>query len=87
MNGHIINGIHNVNCVSQPELYDLRPLLYHVKDGTRFDDLHTVNGVKHATYKQACLAKWLTYNDQQWIGSLEESTLSNMLRVMRTLFI
>lgn len=46
-----------------------------------------VNGVRHATYKQGCLAQGLAYDDKQWIEGLQESTISKMPRGMRTLFI
>lgn len=34
----VIGRVHSVNFVSQPELYHLQLLLYHVKDATSFDD-------------------------------------------------
>lgn len=83
----IIGRIHNVNFVSQPELYHLRLLLYHVKDATSFQVLYIMDGVRYATYKQACLARGLTYDDKQWVESLKESAISKMPRAMRTLFV
>ncbi|XP_054274451.1 uncharacterized protein LOC128994153 [Macrosteles quadrilineatus] len=81
-----IGRIHTVNLVAQPELYHLRMLLFHTKDAKSFEDLKFVNGTAYSTYKQACLAKGLTYDDQQWIDGLRESALSKMPSVMRTLF-
>lgn len=83
----VIGRIHNVNFIAQPELYLLRLLLFHVKNATSFDSLRVVDGVQHATYKQACLAMGLTYDDQQWIESLRESSRSKMPKVLRTLFV
>uniref|UniRef100_A0A2C9KDP4 Helitron helicase-like domain-containing protein n=1 Tax=Biomphalaria glabrata TaxID=6526 RepID=A0A2C9KDP4_BIOGL len=83
---NVIGRIHSVNFVAQPELYHLRMLLYHVNDATSFDELLKFNGIRHATFKQACLARGLTYDDQQWIDGLQESAMSKTPRAMRTLF-
>lgn len=61
----VIGRVHNIDYVAQPELYHLRLLLYHVKDATSFEDLRTVNYMQYQTYKQACLARGLAYDDQQ----------------------
>nr|XP_015925120.2 uncharacterized protein LOC107452988 [Parasteatoda tepidariorum] len=74
------------NFVSQPELFFLRTLLFHIKKPTNFRDLYIVDGVQHATYKQACLARGLTYDDQQYVEGLRESASSKMPSVMRILF-
>ena len=66
--------------------YFLRLLLYRVNDAVSFDDLLMVNGIKCNSYKQAYLARGLTYDDKQWIDGLRESALSKMPRAMRTLF-
>ena len=58
-NFFVIGRIHNVNFISQPELYHLRVFLYHVKDATSFEDILTVNEVWYAAYEQACLARGL----------------------------
>lgn len=83
----VIGRIHNVNFVAQPELYHLRLLLFHVKDATSFEDLRTVTDIQYQTYKQACLARGLTYDDQQWIEGLQESALFKMPVAMRSLFV
>ncbi|XP_055860289.1 uncharacterized protein LOC129921730 [Biomphalaria glabrata] len=83
---NVIGRIHSVNFVAQPELYHLRMLLYHVNDATSFDELLKFNGIRHATFKQACLARGLAYDDQQWIDGLQESAMSKTPRAMRTLF-
>lgn len=51
--------------VAQPEHYRLRLLLFHVKDETSFEYLQIVSDIQHQTHKQACLARDLTYDDQQ----------------------
>ena len=81
-----IGRIHNISFASQPELYHLRLLLYHVKNATSFEDLLMVNAESYATYKQSCLARGLAYDDQQWIECLKESAMSKMPRAMRILF-
>nr|XP_042901178.1 uncharacterized protein LOC122269910 [Parasteatoda tepidariorum] len=81
-----IGRVYPVNFVSQPELFFLCTLLFHVKEPTNFRDLYIVDGVQHATYKQACLARGLTYDDQQYVEGLRESASSKMPSVMRILF-
>ena len=83
----VIGRIHNVSYVAQPECFHLRVLLYHVKDATSFYDLLTVNDIRYALYKQACLAHGLAFDDKQWIDGLEESALSKMPSAMRILFV
>ncbi|GBP60013.1 hypothetical protein EVAR_41295_1 [Eumeta japonica] len=73
--------------VGRSKLYHLRLLLHHIKDATNFEDLRTVNDTQYQTYKQACLARGLAYDDQQWIEGLRESALSKMPVAMRSLFI
>lgn len=46
-----------------------------------------VNDTKYSAYKQACLARGLTYDDKQWIDGLRESALLKLPRAIRTLFI
>ena len=42
-----------------------------------------MNKVWYASYKQACLAWGLAYNDKEWIEGLQDSALSKMTRAMR----
>lgn len=62
-------------------------LLFHVTDATSFEDLRNVTDIQYQTYKKACLARGLTYDDQQWIEELRESALSKMPVAMRSLFV
>ena len=82
----VIGRIHNVNFAAFPECFYLRVLLYHVKNATSFEDLKTVDNVVYSTYKKACLAHGLEFDDKQWFDALEESALSKMPSVMRILF-
>uniref|UniRef100_A0A914EJL1 ATP-dependent DNA helicase n=1 Tax=Acrobeloides nanus TaxID=290746 RepID=A0A914EJL1_9BILA len=61
-------------------------LLLHVKGATSFYELKDVEGVHYSTYKQACVARNLTYDDEQWFAGLREHREFKMPRAMRTFF-
>lgn len=61
-------------------------MLVNVKGATCYEDLLNVDGIQYKTFKQACVARKLTYDDKQWIASLNESKSSKMPRAMRNLF-
>ena len=46
------------------ERFHLRLLLLHVPGATGYDDLKTVNGVVHNTFKEACVARGLIAANQ-----------------------
>lgn len=56
--GQSIGRIYNIH-PSSGELYYLRLLITHVKGPTCFDDILTVNGNKHKTFKESCIARGL----------------------------
>lgn len=78
----VIGRIHNVNYIAQPKLYHLRLLLYHVKYAKSFENLKTINSIQYSSYRQACLAIDIAFNEQQLAESLQESVLSKMPVVM-----
>jgi hypothetical protein len=53
---------------------------------TSFEDLHTVDGRVCATFKEACQAKGLLENDQEWAQALEEASHWATGRRVRDLF-
>jgi hypothetical protein len=56
------------------ERYYLRMLLNVVCGATSFEDLRTVDGRVCAMFKEACQAKGLLENDQEWAQALEEAS-------------
>ncbi len=62
-------------CYAHPtssERYYLRMLLNYVKGATSYEHLRTVDGIKHDTFKDACIAMGLLANDNEWHRALEE---------------
>lgn len=68
------------------EVHHLRILLLHVKGATSFVDLRTYNGVIHASYAAACVARKLTYDDTEWDKCLKEAVQFKMPGQLRELF-
>jgi hypothetical protein len=54
------------------ELYYLRMLLNCVKGATSYEHLRTMDGRKHDTFKDACIAMGLLVDDNEWDQALEE---------------
>jgi len=50
----------------QGEVYYLRCLLLMVPGPTSFEDLRTVNGVRHDTFENACYARGIINRDNEW---------------------
>ncbi len=57
------------------EGYYLRMLLNYVKGATSYEHLRTVDGTKHDTLKNACIAMGLLADDNEWHQALEEANL------------
>ena len=55
------------------ERYYLRLLLTSVKSSTSFDDLCIFQGVLAPSFREACLARGLLQNDQEWQQCLREA--------------
>jgi hypothetical protein len=53
---------------------------------TSFEDLRTIDGRVCATFKEACQARGLLENDQEWAHALEEASHWAMKRRSRDLF-
>jgi hypothetical protein len=54
------------------ERYYLRMLLNCVKGATSYEHLRTVDGKKHHTFKDACIAMGLLADDNEWHQALEK---------------
>ncbi len=57
------------------EHYYLRMLLNYVKGATCYKHLQIVDGTKHNTFKDACIAMGLLVDDNEWHQALEEAGL------------
>lgn len=68
------------------ECYFLRMLLHHIKGPQCFNDLKTINGSLHPTYRAACLEYGLLEDDNHWNIALTEASLTNMPKQIRALF-
>jgi len=56
------------------ERYYLRTLLHIVRGATCYEDLRTVNGTLHSTFKEACLARGLLDDTNEWDEALTEAS-------------
>jgi acetolactate synthase regulatory subunit len=68
------------------ERYYLRMLLNYVKGATSYEHLRTVDGTKHDTFKDACIAMGLLIDDNEWHQALEEAGLWASRRQLRGRF-
>jgi hypothetical protein len=69
------------------EKYYMRMLLNVVKGCTSFEDIRTVNGVVHTSYKEACEALGFLDDDKEWIDCINEAAswaTGNQLRQLFT---
>ena len=71
---------------SDRDLSCLRMLLLHVPGAKCYEDLRTVNTVRHNTFYEARVALNLLADDTQWINTLEEAISFRMLSQLRFLF-
>lgn len=71
--GNKIGRIYNAHPVSG-ERYYLRMLLNTAKGCTSFEDIRTVNGVVHSSYKSACHALGFLNDDKEWINCIKEAS-------------
>jgi hypothetical protein len=71
---------------SAGERFYLRTLLTVVRGATSFVSLRTVNGVEHPSFCQACLARGLLEDDNEWALCLEEAAVMQTGHQLRQLF-
>jgi hypothetical protein len=48
-------------------------LLMVVKGAQSYEYLRTYNGITHSTFKEACNARGLLSNDQEWYNAFDEA--------------
>uniref|UniRef100_A0A1I8BYJ7 ATP-dependent DNA helicase n=1 Tax=Meloidogyne hapla TaxID=6305 RepID=A0A1I8BYJ7_MELHA len=77
---------------AETERYHLRLLLLNVRGAIGYEDLRTVknidldNRIRCATFAEACLARGLIRDDEEWKKALEEANSFEMPWKMRELF-
>ncbi|KAK9065053.1 hypothetical protein SSX86_016437 [Deinandra increscens subsp. villosa] len=71
---------------AEGERYYLRVLLSNVKGPTSFEDLCTVNGVRHTTFRKAALELGLIENDESLSQCLTEASIFQFPVALRRLF-
>ncbi|KAK9072547.1 hypothetical protein SSX86_008981 [Deinandra increscens subsp. villosa] len=69
------------------ELFYLRMLLNHKTGCRSFNDIKTVSGQIHPTYRAACEAMGLIGDDTEWALTFEEAALWATARELRFLFV
>ncbi|CAH1417183.1 unnamed protein product [Lactuca virosa] len=71
--GKAIGRIHSVS-PNPGETYFLRILLNKVKGLTSFDDIRTVNGETHSSFRDACYALGLLDDDKEYMDAIKEES-------------
>ena len=82
----VIGRIYTVG-VKQVERFSLRLLLIAVKGATSFENLRTVDGVVHQTFKSAAAARGLLEDDIVWERTMDEAASFSMPPELRQLFV
>ncbi|XP_022014342.1 uncharacterized protein LOC110913832 [Helianthus annuus] len=83
--GNTIGRIHNV-APALGEAYFLRILLNKVKGPKSYDDIKTVNGHVHDTFRDACFALGLLDDDKEYIEAIKEANETATASYVRNLF-
>lgn len=68
------------------ELFHLRLLLLHVTGPRSFNDVKFYNGVQYNTFVDACHARGIASNDNEWRETLQEAKNFRMPKQLRELF-
>ena len=68
------------------ERFYLRMLLQHVRGPQSFEDIRTVQGIVHETFKAAAITRHLLDDDTEWIHLMQEVSTFNMPRQLRQTF-
>ncbi|XP_045536286.1 uncharacterized protein LOC106720810 [Papilio machaon] len=83
--GDALGRVYTVH-VSNMECFCLRMLLHHVRGPTSYKDLKMLNNREFSTFREACEARGLLENDNQWDITLEEAAQCKSATKMRELF-
>jgi hypothetical protein len=71
---------------TEGERFYLRLLLHHVPGATSWEHLRTVDGHIYPTHKEACQARGLLEDDEEWQRCLEEAKAASSPHQFRSLF-
>jgi hypothetical protein len=69
------------------ECFYLRMLLMYVKGAESYEDVRTFEGVVYATFKEACAARGLVGDDEEWFKAFDEAVRWGMGGQLRALFV
>jgi hypothetical protein len=69
------------------ERYYLRMLLLTVKGASDYKSLQTYNNIVYPTFKEACKARGLIGNDQEWYNAFDEAAAWALPHQLRQLFV
>ena len=72
---------------SSGERFYLHLLLATVSSATSFDDLLTFEGIQYPSFREACIARGLLENDNEWHQCLEEARDMQIGQQLRHLFV
>ncbi|PWZ28212.1 hypothetical protein Zm00014a_038889 [Zea mays] len=72
---------------STGERYYLRMLLMIVKGATSYEDLRRYNNILHPTFKEACRARGLLNDDNEWYNAFDEAARWATSEQLRHLFV
>ncbi|KAK9068593.1 hypothetical protein SSX86_012708 [Deinandra increscens subsp. villosa] len=84
--GVSIGRIHSVS-PALGEAYFLRILLNKVKGPRTFEDIRTIDGVQHASFRDACYALGLLDDDNEYIEAIKEANHHGTGPYLRALFV
>lgn len=82
-----IGRVYNIH-PSSGDLFYLRLLLHSVQGASSFVNLRTVDGVVYPTFRDACAARNLLADDEEWKQTLREAVFTNVSALsIRKLFV
>lgn len=69
------------------EAYYMKTLLHYVKGPTCYEDIGTIGKTVHPTFKEACHAMGLLYDDNEYIDAVVEASRWGSTHYLRRLFV
>lgn len=68
------------------ERYFLRILLHHVKGAKSYSDMKTYKNKRYDSFREACIARGLLEDDEEWDKALTDATTFSMIHSIRILY-